>query len=690
MLWSSDSPVVWSYIEKTRLYTLRDTSPEEPLLSSGFFLNFRDLTLKSVLLDDIQNPQKTPNPAQHIVLHNTRALRDTFFLLQNNNSLDDCLSFIKDNAHPRLWRIFANAALEKMQFHFAHIGFTELKDYIGLKLLKRLKKLNDPIRQKAEVQSYLGNYNEAIKIYLDTQRYDMCVDLWTKTGQWDKLLQIIEHNPQSPAPYSTTALNAFQDIINDNRLAPVTYVQIGNEFADHQQWHLAVPFYEKAKAYDLLVEGYYMIEEYDKLYALSKDIPPNDPLLHNISNKLCTVGLAREGADTLVQLQEYTSAIDVCIQHHDWEKAIEIANKHNLPQIDNVLRGYVSRLHDEGKHGTAIELLRKAGRFSESAKYLTRLAHQFTKLRKSPVIVKKIHILAALEAIAAREQVLRAATGDSLSKVSRRPGKTSESIAAQTLKSFLEEDSQLANEALKTMHTLRDVQSDAASQNDPTNQTMRILQDANRISAGHSVRNVLTAGSDFASGDASQTTHVWKGAEAHHYLIQCNKYLFSGDISKAFVTASRLQLYEDTLEPLDIYSTLIIAAFYHRYYKVASQALIRLCRLPTLSPAQREAFETLGFKIFGRVEPVDPPLTSENSIVCPVPACKAQNAIHEPVCTECETVLPICIASTESLVGVPSEKIRRCNVCKHKMLIEKSRQRVSCPLCHSALPSLEQ
>ncbi len=43
--------------------------------------------------------------------------------------MDDVVSFIEDNAHPRLWRILAEAALEKLDCNVADKAFVHCSDY---------------------------------------------------------------------------------------------------------------------------------------------------------------------------------------------------------------------------------------------------------------------------------------------------------------------------------------------------------------------------------------------------------------------------------------------------------------------------------------------------------------------------------------------------------------------------------
>ena len=46
LLWSNDNPTMLSYMEKNRLYIVRDTAKEEPVLSGAYLCEFSDLEIK--------------------------------------------------------------------------------------------------------------------------------------------------------------------------------------------------------------------------------------------------------------------------------------------------------------------------------------------------------------------------------------------------------------------------------------------------------------------------------------------------------------------------------------------------------------------------------------------------------------------------------------------------------------------
>lgn len=102
-------------------------TPHRPR-SSGYLCRFTDLKITSVLLDDVMAQPDKPERASMVVEHETRSLRDSRTLLAKNGLLDS-MQFIEENAHPRLWRLLAETALEKLDLVTAEKAFVACSDY---------------------------------------------------------------------------------------------------------------------------------------------------------------------------------------------------------------------------------------------------------------------------------------------------------------------------------------------------------------------------------------------------------------------------------------------------------------------------------------------------------------------------------------------------------------------------------
>ena len=57
---------------------------------------------------------------------------------------------------------------------------------------------------------------------------------------------------------------------------------------------------------------------------------------------------------------------------------------------------------------------------------------------------------------------------------------------------------------------------------------------------------------------------AWKGAEAYHFLMLCQRQLYEGFVDAAMKTALHLRDYEDILNQEDIYSLLALSSCANR------------------------------------------------------------------------------------------------------------------------------
>jgi WD repeat-containing protein 35 len=84
------------------------------------------------LLDDIlKDPEEIKNISEMIVEYEAKSLRDTRDFL-TTVSLKDAVDFVEKNPHKRLWRLIAEAALDKLNFQIAERAFVKNEDYYGV------------------------------------------------------------------------------------------------------------------------------------------------------------------------------------------------------------------------------------------------------------------------------------------------------------------------------------------------------------------------------------------------------------------------------------------------------------------------------------------------------------------------------------------------------------------------------
>lgn len=376
--WAEDNPDLFAIMEKTRMYIFRGIDPEEPVVSSGHLCVFREMQVKSILLDEVM---KDPESPSEDLVHNLdiKSLRDTRDLLQKVG-IQDAHQFIEDNPHPRLWRLLAESSLEKLELEMAEKAFVCSGDYQGIQFVKRLKKLDSEVKQSAEVEAYFRKFDVAEKSYLDIDRRDLAVDLRVKLGDWFRVVQLLK-----------TGGGAGDDI-----LLTQAWNAIGDYYADRQKWQHAVTYYSQGSNHERLADCYYTLEDYSSLEKLADSLPDNHSLLTGLAQMFVSVGMCEQAVSAYIKVSKLKEAIDCCVELNQWDQAVELAKKHNVKEIDSLLVKYATHLLEKDKILNAVELYRKANHFIEAAKLLTEAAKQASRQSLSPLKIKKIYVLAAL------------------------------------------------------------------------------------------------------------------------------------------------------------------------------------------------------------------------------------------------------------------------------------------------------
>ena len=116
----------------------------------------------------MESPER-PSNKDHLIKLEVKSLRDTRQLLEKVG-INEASLFIEENPHPSLWRLLAEAALKEMNLPMAESAFVRSRDYSKLLFVKKLKDINSEAIRKARVATYLKNFDEAEKIYMEADR----------------------------------------------------------------------------------------------------------------------------------------------------------------------------------------------------------------------------------------------------------------------------------------------------------------------------------------------------------------------------------------------------------------------------------------------------------------------------------------------------------------------------------------
>lgn len=273
-----------------------------------------------------------------------------------------------------------------------------------------------------------------------------------------------------------------------------------------------VQYYEKAQNTERLVQCYYALEDYSSLEGMVDLMQPDDPLLDRLGRMFESVGMGRQAVDAFIKRGSVSAAIDTCVSLNQWHDAVELATRHDQPtQISSLLAKYAQHLLDENKTIQAIELYRKANHFLDAARLLADLAREETvKRSSSPLRIKKLYVLSALLVEEHLQGIRKAARGA--------PGVRSSALIG--------------------------------------------------LSGDGGPGGISGVG---VTGEARIVDNAWRGAEAFHFLMLCQRQLYEGFVDAAMKTALNLRDYDDVLNAEDVYCLLALASCANRAFGTCSK-----------------------------------------------------------------------------------------------------------------------
>uniref|UniRef100_A0A183BUW6 ANAPC4_WD40 domain-containing protein n=1 Tax=Globodera pallida TaxID=36090 RepID=A0A183BUW6_GLOPA len=167
--WDVEKDDTLAIMEKQLLLVIRGTETEKPVPHSGRICQFKDLVVKTVLLDEVFREPEKISSKQHFLNIEIKILKSVKELL-DAGKISEAIVLIERNTHPKLWNILATAALKKLDFQTAEHAFVKLEDFGGIHFLKRLQNIHSDALKKAEVCAFLGDLEAAEKIYFENDR----------------------------------------------------------------------------------------------------------------------------------------------------------------------------------------------------------------------------------------------------------------------------------------------------------------------------------------------------------------------------------------------------------------------------------------------------------------------------------------------------------------------------------------
>lgn len=310
------------------------------------------------------------------------------------------------------------------------------------------------------------------------------------------------------------------------------YKNLGDYSAERQKWAKAAKYYKLANDFENLANAYYKLEDFGALEQLIESLPQAEPILEKLGEKFMSMGLCKQAVDSFVKFGDVKRAIDCCVLLNQWHLAVELAEANGLVQIEPLLQRYASQLIDGNKKIEAIELYRKANKNTEAARLLAEIALELTEKNAPFLLIKKIYVLAAFEVDSYKQRVFDAQVAQITGT-----GQTAADVAAKTMNSLIT--------------------------------------------------------SDISTSADKALTNPWKGAEAIHFFLLCQRQLYQKEYNRAMKTAMRLIEYEKELSTKEVYSVVAIACFFNQCFRECSKAFVKLERLDGMTEKEREQYENL-------------------------------------------------------------------------------------------------
>ena len=609
VMWSDDNSNMheeeklnFAFMEKNKINIIKNLEPEEILDCNAYLAEFHDMNIVTVKLDELLfKPNEEKREVDDIIIRiETRVLRDLRSHISNNMPIDDIYKFVDENSSHKLWSIFCKHCLTNLDFVNAEKAMLRMNDYMGLEFIKRIKNIDDDGLKKAEVYQFFEDYEQAESEYGINDRKDLAIAMRFKLGQWDKVIE----------------LTSDSGVIQEDNMK-MAYSNYAQQFFEEKNYEEAEKYFQKAGDAEGLIKVWFKTEDFDQAVLYIDRIPEENEFLLTMGQKFETYGLCDEAVKCYLKYGDIKKAIDTCVLMNKWNLAVELAEKNNFFQIEGLVNKFSSILLEKGKKMDLVELYRKAHRHTDAAKILMKIAEDFKGFNASPLTLKKIYTVAALEMESFKSRLI---------------------------------DAQITN-----------------------------------ITQQSSVANTTTLDtlitSDLSNVNDKQLNNPWKGSEAYHFYMLCQKQLNQYKYKEALKTALRLVLYEKELGSKEVYQLIALAAFLNKNYKHCSKALSTLEQLPSLTKQQRQNFKDLAVSIFMKYEPRN---LNEKIIVCPKKNCGAQISEYDITCKTCGSNFSPCVVSGQSIFN---KGYFKCKRCKHRSLESEVLKNgiKNCALCHLKL-----
>jgi WD repeat-containing protein 35 len=383
---TNEDTLEFAILQKNRLFFIKDLQVEGEMQKCIDYLGtYLDNEVTAVRIEKLNNDRNNDffEGKDYLKKYENKALKEFKEILEDDEKPDlkEAFEYAKKNPCSTFYSLLTKKALDKLDFDTAQKTMLQTGDFEGLEFLKNVKNIEDDELKKAEILQYNSNYDEASKRYNKMNRGDLNLAMNMKLGKWDKVTDIMsKNNPNSKDENLKMAYNNYAD-----------------ELMEKKDYDKAEENYEKAGNLQGLANVYFAKEDYNKAADMLEVIPEEDEFLEEIGDKFRGIGMCDEAVKAYVKHGNINKAMETYVSNNKWEEAIELSRQNDFLNMELLTNKFSSEFIKSGRKFDLVELYKKANMRTEVYKYLIEIACDMRKIRLSPLIIKKIYVLAALE-----------------------------------------------------------------------------------------------------------------------------------------------------------------------------------------------------------------------------------------------------------------------------------------------------
>ena len=599
----------FAILQKNRLYFINNLQPEGKMEKCPDYLgSYLDNEVTAVRIEKLNNDRNKDSfeGQDYLKKYENQVLKEFKDLIEDDKvDLKTVLDYANNHPCKTFYKAITKKALEKLDFDTAQKTMLQTGDFEGLEFLKNVKNIEDDELKKAEILQYNSNYDEASNKYNQMNRNDLNLAMLMKLGKWDKVTDIMSKNdPNSKDENLKMAYNNYAD-----------------DLFEKKDYDNAEENYKKAGNIQGLTNVYFAKEDYEKAANMLDVIPEEDEYLEEVGDKFRKKGMCDEAVKAYMKHGNINKALETYIENKRWADAIELSSKNDFINMEQLTNKFSQEFLRSGRKFDLVELYSKAHMRNEVNKYLNEIACDMRRIRLSPLLIKKIYVLAALE--------------------------------LERYKALIS-DSQISDEHIHNSYS-----------EELKNKEKNDKKDFNYKYSSKDIDKILF--------------NQWRGAEAFHYYMLCQVQLYNKKFKEACKTVMRLTLYEKELGTEEVYRLIALCAYLNKCFKICSFALSILENLDTINKNRRLKYKELAESIFLKYGPKN---IDEKFYKCE--NCNQLVSEYDVFCKFCGHNFSGCVLSGSSIFDHNYFKCKQCHHKTKKLEVKKSPIN-NCPMCHVSL-----